>query len=169
MNESESEKYEDANSKFIDSKNNTFSQYQEGQSRMNNSPRGALQSKGNESSIYQDAKSKMSNNSGYNKANNIIQEKNANQLKKEFLQKIDMQNEEEINTNKKLNNLNNGIKIEKANNNDSSGENNNEDKQNESQSVYSEPEEGNIVKEMTLFEGASNKGGCCNLPKCFIF
>ena len=74
--------------------------------------------------------------------------------------------EEEINTNinKKQNEKNeNDFEFNINNNNE---DNENIDKVNESE--YSEPVADNIIKTQTLFEGESQRGGCCNLPKCII-
>ena len=164
MRESDSEIYEDAESKILktqQSQNNTFSVYQDAQSKKNDISKW-LNSKRKESSVYQDAQSKITNLSAQEKITNkfknsspkINQEKNLIQLKNEFLQKNNISNDE---YNKEINN----IFFE--------NKNENEDKENESESVYSDLESGRKNKEMTIFEGASNKGGCCNLPKCFIF
>ena len=177
MRESDSEIYEDAESKILktqQSQNNTFSVYQDAQSKKNDISKW-LNSKRKESSVYQDAQSKITNLSAQEKITNkfknsspkINQEKNLIQLKNEFLQKNNISNDE---YNKEINNYsNNGIKDDKINNIFFENKNENEDKENESESVYSDLESGRKNKEMTIFEGASNKGGCCNLPKCFIF
>ena len=165
---SESEIYEDAQSKIISrSKNNTFSNYQESYKEPNKLSNKMI-SKGNESSIYQDAQSKITNNScyNYNYKNSFIKKNNERsdiELKNEFLKNNNMYINEknvEINNFKNLNEKENYEKEDDIYNN----ENDKGDK-----SEYSEPDGGNIFRNETLFEGSSQKGGCCNLPKCFIF
>ena len=175
----ESEIYEDAESKVLDPSKNTHSLYQDAQSKINNLTKRKT-SKGNESSsIYQDAQSKIVNNSPnkQNKYNNPFpkagRERNDIELKKEFIKNNLSYDEYE----EEINNNNNNLKekeikynhIDIYNNNDNK-ENinyNNEDKEN--QSEYYEPEASNYVKNPTLFEGASQKSECCNLPKCVVF
>ena len=163
-----------SNSKRMLSKGNESSIYQDAQSKINSHSK-KIYSKGNESSVYDDAQSQISNKLEQNNNNNNPNIKNNKELnlfelKKEFLDRnisSKVQYEEEINTNTKLMNKekNESNNINSRNNNNENFEN--EDKENESR--YSEPEAGNIDKNQTLFEGASQKGGCCNLPKCIIF
>ena len=154
---SESEIYEDAQSKIVDgSKFYNVSNYQDAQSRINNISKKDISKDNNESSFYQDAQSKITINTGQNKKNsfsNMNLERNESELKKEFI-KHNIYNDE-INENKNVNNLREKENIEKENND-------------EEESEYSEPEIDSS-KNKTMFEGASEKGGCCNLPKCFIF
>ena len=150
--------------------------YQDAQSRINNISKRDISKGNNESSIYQDAQSKITINTGQNKKNsfsNINLERNESELKKEFI-KHNIYNDE-INENKYDNNLRekDNYKIEyykKENFEKENYEKENFEKENndEEESEYSEPEIDSS-KNKTMFEGASEKGGCCNLPKCFIF
>ncbi len=177
----ESEIYEDADSKVLSPSKNPFSIYQDSKDKINNNFSKIKNNKENESSsIYQDAQSRVTNNSGQKNNNNYNQmpkkgrERNLIELKKEFLQKNNIFNDEkEEESNQKNKNNNNNVKEEIIydnndiyNNNNNSNDNN---KDQESESEYYEPEASNIVKNPTIFEGATQKGGCCNLPKCFIF
>ena len=183
---SESEIYEDAQSKIVDgskfynvsnyldaqsrivdgSKYYSVSNYQDAQSRINNISKKDISKDNNESSFYQDAQSKITINTGQNKKNsfsNMNLERNESELKKEYL-KHNIYNDE-INENKNVNNLREkeDYKIENYEKENIEKENNDEE-----ESEYSEPEIDSS-KNKTMFEGASQKGGCCNLPKCFIF
>ena len=171
----ESEVYEDADSKIAEpSKNNAYSNYQDAQSKIRNSSKKKQRKENESSSIYQDAQSKITNNSGQNNAhiNSFSpknQRKNMINLKKENFKKnndLNGEYEEEINidSNKKQNEENENYFINNINNNNEDNEN--IDKVNKSE--YSEPLAENIIKTQTLFEGESQRGGCCNLPKCII-
>ena len=162
----ESESYEDADSNIYDNKKLTdIQKYQNFQGGGNFTKRRS--SKGNESSsIYQDARSRVTNNSPDKIVNNISPyEKNEEQFKFDYLRQNKMNNDE--------NNFRENENYYKKNNfyydkndNDNDNDDNNDD---EGKSEYSEPEGGITPKNLTLFEGASQRGGCCNLPKCLIF
>ncbi len=160
----ESESYEDADSNIYDNKKLTdIQKYQNFQGGGNFTKRRS--SKGNESSsIYQDARSRVTNNSPDKIVNNISPyEKNEEQFKFDYLRQNKMNNDE--------NNFRENENYYKKNNfyydkNDNDNYDNNDD---EGKSEYSEPEGGITPKNLTLFEGASQRGGCCNLPKCLIF
>ena len=157
----ESESYEDADSNIYDHQKFTdIQKYQNFQGGGNFAKK--RNSKENESSsIYQDARSRVTNNSNNSPDKNVNNispyEKNEGQLKLDYLTQNKMYNDE--------NNFRENENYYKENNfNDDN--NNNDD---EGQSEYSEPEGGITPKNLTLFEGASQRGGCCNLPKCLIF
>ena len=156
----ESENYEDADSYVREySNNNIFSNYKGSQDIVNNLPNKRM-SKGNESSVYQDAQSRVTNNSQQknnfkNSFSNINQERNDIELKKEFL-----------NQNNMIYNDENNIRLKENYDNEDNINNNGN---NVNKSEYSEPEGGEIFKNKTLFEGSSQRGGCCNMPKCLIF
>ena len=162
----ESESYEDADSNIYDNKKLTdIQKYQNFQGGGNFTKRRS--SKGNESSsIYQDARSRVTNNSPDKIVNNISPyEKNEEQFKFDYLRQNKMNNDE--------NNFRENENYYKKNNfyydkndNDNDNYDNNDD---EGKSEYSEPEGGITPKNLTLFEGDSQRGGCCNLPKCLIF
>ena len=175
----ESEIYEDADSKVMEPSKNIFSMYQDSQNKINNSSKKKVNKENESSSIYQDAQSKITNNSGQknnnnynNKLSKLDKERNLLDLKKGFLQKYNMLNDEHEEEKNIKNNLKeeiiyDNIEIYNNNLNKENINDNNEDKENESE--YYEPEASNFVKNPTIFEGASQKGDCCNLPKCLIF
>ena len=160
----ESESYEDADSNIYEHQKLTdIQKYQNFQGGGNLTKR--RNSKGNESSsIYQDALSRVTNNSPDKIVNNISPyEKNEEQLKLDYLRQNKMYNDE--------NNFREKENYYKENNfdNDKNDNDNYDNNDDEGNSEYSEPEGGITPKNLTLFEGASQRGGCCNLPKCLIF
>ena len=173
----DSELYEDALSKIdLRSRSNTFSIYQDAQSKINNYSKKSFTKK-SESSVYQDAQSHITNNSGIhthkNSFSKISQGKNEiEENKKDFL------NLNNLNNIYKVDNIENNKK-EKLRNRNKSFQNNeiNNDlngfEEGKSEGLYEEPkgeEIGGNEKKATIFEGVTQKGGeCCNLPKCFIF
>ena len=164
--------YQDAQSKIVDgSKLYSVSNYQDAQSRINNISKKEISKGNNESSFYQDAQSKITINTGQNKKNSFSNknlERNESDLKKEFI-KHNIYNDE-INENKYVINLREkeNYQMENFENENIEKENNQKENEEEEESEYSEPEIDSS-KNKTMFEGASQKGGCCNLPKCFIF
>ena len=161
----ESESYEDADSNIHEQQKFTdIQRYQNFQGGGNFTNRRS--SKGNiSSSIYLDARSKVTNNSLDKNVHNISgYENNERQLKLNYLRQNNMYND---NNNKLRENEN----YEKENNSyhDRNDYDNNDNNDEEGKSEYSEPEGGNFPNNKTLFEGASQRGGCCNLPKCLIF
>jgi len=164
--------YQDAQSRIVDgSKYYSVSNYQDAQSRINNISKKDISKGNNESSIYQDAQSKITINTGQNKKNsfsNMNLERNESELKKEFI-KHNIYNDE-INENNYANNLREKESYKKENYERENFEKENYEKENnkEEESEYYEPDIDS-TKNKTMFEGASQKGGCCNLPKCFIF
>ena len=158
----DSEVYEDAQSKVdLYSKSNTASLYQEAQSKLNiTSKRNKRKS---DSSIYQDAQSRITNNSRINSHKNsfskisVGKDNNKDFLKINNIYKMENNQENLLSRNLKLKNEDDG----NDNNDNISDIDNNENN-------LDNNEEKN-KKNTTIFEGDSNNGGCCNIPKCQIF
>ena len=173
----DSDVYEDADSKVepYNNNENILPVYQDEQNK-NNNPSKMMINKEKESSMYNDAQSKISNNSNQNKYygnsfSKMKKEKKEFELNNKFLNRNNILNneyEEEINTNKfQFKNE----KKEYNNENDNIINYNNNNEKYENESHYSDPEagNGNMNNSQTLFENTTQKGGCCNLPKCLLF
>ena len=161
----ESESYEDADSNINDHlKITDFQKYQNFQGGGNFSKERI--SKGNESSsIYQDARSRVTNNSPDKNINNISPYEGNE--REDYLRQNKMNNDENNFREKENYYMENNFYDNKNNNDNYYNYDNNDD--DEEKSEYSEPEGGSFPKNTTLFEGASQRGGCCNMPKCIIF
>jgi len=150
-------------------KNNESSVYEDAQSRLTNQSKQRF-TKDNNSSIYQDAQNRLTKNS-LDKNMNIYYPK-INMIKKEqtqFSKKNSEYNEENVEEEeiKSEKNVNNFGFIEKIRDNMNKT---NEEKINEYESEYSEPKDYESEKQFPpVFEGEANNGQCCNMPRCLIF
>ena len=174
----DSELYEDAQSKIdFHSKSNSMSMYQDAQSKINNYSK-KITSKRSESSIYQDAQSRITNNSRIssnrhkNSISKISSGKNNIVNKNDFLKINNIYKDDKLENNEEEKIKSRNLIAQKKYEEDKIEDINNNNEDNKSEILYeveNDEKKEESGKTLTIFEGMTKKGECCNLPKCFIF
>ena len=174
----DSELYEDAQSKIdFHSKSNSMSMYQDAQSKINNYSK-KITSKRSESSIYQDAQSRITNNSRIssnrhkNSISKISSGKNNIVNKNDFLKINNIYKDDKLENNEEEKIKSRNLIAQKKYEEDKIEDINNNNEDNKSEILYeveNDEKKEEAGKTLTIFEGMTKKGECCNLPKCFIF